>query len=229
VLVESAPELVLFDVNETLSDLAPMREAFESVGLAAEQVEPWFAGVLRDGFALTAAGQNPRFSELAAELLKVRLAGQDTGAAAQGALDGAVDRVMAAFTALQVHDDVAEGIRTLRESGVRVVTLSNGSASVAQGLLERAGVRDLVEQTLSVEDAPAWKPSAAVYEFALERCAVPAERTALVAVHPWDVDGACRAGLTGVWLNRTGARYPSYFTAPDVTVPDLRELPAAWA
>ena len=50
-----APTLGLFDLNETLSDLGPLRRRFEEVGAAGELLEVWFASTLRDGFALTAA------------------------------------------------------------------------------------------------------------------------------------------------------------------------------
>jgi len=46
----------------------------------------------------------------------------------------------------------------------------------------------------------------------------------LVAVHPWDIDGAARAGLGTAWINRTGGRYPAYFAAPDLSVASLPEL-----
>jgi len=35
----------------------------------------------------------------------------------------------------------------------------------------------------------------------------------LVGVYPWDLDGAARAGLASVWINRTGGPYPEYFEA----------------
>src|SRR5436309_254422 len=50
------PTLVLFDVNETLSDLEPIRPRFEEVGAPGDLLEVWFASTLRDGLALTAAG-----------------------------------------------------------------------------------------------------------------------------------------------------------------------------
>jgi 2-haloacid dehalogenase len=50
------PRLALFDVNETLSDLEPLRTRFEGVGAPGELLEVWFASTPRDGFALTAAG-----------------------------------------------------------------------------------------------------------------------------------------------------------------------------
>ncbi len=32
----------------------------------------------------------------------------------------------------------------------------------------------------------------------------------LVAVHPWDIDGAARAGLATAWINRNGGVYPDF-------------------
>ncbi len=218
------PEVVVFDVNETLSDMSPLAESFERVGLDSGEVEPWFAGVLRDGFALTSVGVNPGFAEIASEALKVRLAAHD--AAAQD-VESAVSEVMATFGSLQVHPDVVGGIHALGELGVRLVTLSNGSTTVAESLLDRAGLSDEFERLMSVEDAPAWKPHPASYAHALSACGVAAGDAMLVAVHPWDVDGAARAGLRSGWLNRTGARYPSYFTAPDVEAADLVEFARA--
>ena len=106
-----------------------------------------------------------------------------------------------------------------------VVTLSNGSASVAEALLERDGLRDLVGQVLSVEGAGAWKPAAGAYQVALRACGLddPAD-AALVAVHPWDLHGAKRAGLRTIWVNRHGAAYPTHFARPDLTVRSFEHL-----
>jgi len=47
----------------------------------------------------------------------------------------------------------------------------------------------------------------------------------LVAVHPWDIDGAARAGLQTAWIDRSGtAPYPPYLTKSDVTVPGVDDL-----
>jgi 2-haloacid dehalogenase len=62
-----------------------------------------------------------------------------------------------------VHPDVPGGVRILREDGLRLVTLSNGSADVAGRLLTSAGLRGEFEQLLSVDDAEAWKPAEAAY------------------------------------------------------------------
>lgn len=215
-----APALIVFDVNETLSDMSPLAERFEMVGLPAHEREAWFAGLLRDGFALTSVGENPDFAQLAAESLRLRLRGR----CPEEDLDGRVYTVIKAFGQLGVHPDVVAGVRSLRSAGIRLVTLSNGSTSVAEGLLERAGITGEFERLMSVADGPAWKPAARSYGRALEVCEVRADQAMLVAVHPWDIDGAARAGLRTGWLRRGVAGYPSYFRAPELEVVDLQEL-----
>lgn len=213
------PSLVIFDVNETLSDLSSLAGAFADAGARPEVAAPWFAGLLRDGFALTVTGSNPEFADLAQQSLQGVLA-------AEGVADlaGAVGTVMGAFGRLPLHGDVVDGVRELAASGLRLVTLTNGAASTAQGLFERNGIEDCFERLLSVADAPAWKPARSAYEYALQECGVGAADALLVAVHPWDLHGAAAAGLSTAFVNRTGARYPEYFTRPDLEVGTLSEL-----
>ena len=101
------PDVVILDVNETLSDMSPLGDGFRRVGLDAGTVEAWFAGVLRDGFALAATRSNRRFADVAAEALRLRLAaaGADAAARADGAdgppdVEAAVAEVMDTFTSL---------------------------------------------------------------------------------------------------------------------------------
>ena len=46
----------------------------------------------------------------------------------------------------------------------------------------------------------------------------------LVAVHPWDIQGARSAGLSTAWINRSGARYPAYFGQPDFEATSVLDL-----
>jgi 2-haloacid dehalogenase len=214
------PTLLVFDVNETLSDMAPLSGRFEAVGAPEHLARLWFAELLRDGFALTVSGDIRSFAALGAEALRVRLRGQPL----DRPLDEAVDHVMQGFSELAVHPDVVEGVRALSDLGIRLVTLSNGSAGVADTLLQGAGVRDRFERLLTVEDAGVWKPALQAYAYALEECGVEPMDAMLVAVHPWDIDGARRAGMATAWINRSDGRYPSYFAAPDVEVGSLTQL-----
>src|SRR5215211_2590068 len=97
------PAVLVLDVNETLSDLEPMRERFEQVGLPRHALDAWFAATLRDGFALTAAGSYPAFRDVASGALQALLASHGVEKA------DAVNQVLAGFAELPPHPDVSPG------------------------------------------------------------------------------------------------------------------------
>jgi 2-haloacid dehalogenase len=218
--VEPRPSVIVFDVNETLSDMAPMASRFTEVGAPGLLATAWFATVLRDGFALTAAGGKEPFARLARGALDAVLAEASLNRPAPEA----ASHILAGFSDLSVHPDVPDGVRLLREGGLRLVTLSNGSADVAGKLLTTAGIRGEFEQLLSVEDAPAWKPAPAAYAYAARACSVTPAQMLLVAVHPWDIHGARQAGMVTGWITRGPAPYPGYFAAPDLRAQNLSAL-----
>lgn len=138
--------------------------------------------------------------------------------------EDAADHILAGFADLSVHPDVPDGVRILREHGLRLVTLTNGSAEVAHRLLIKAGIRDDFEHLLTVEDAGAWKPARPAYAYAARACSVGSGEMLLIAVHPWDIHGAQQAGLRTGWIHRQQTPYPGYFAAPDLRAPDLVAL-----
>ncbi|WP_037056492.1 haloacid dehalogenase type II [Pseudonocardia asaccharolytica] len=214
------PTVVVFDVNETLSDLAPLADRFTDVGAPAQLAPLWFTSVLREGLGLAACGDIQTFATIGREVGRVLLA----GVALDRDVDAAVDHLLAGFLALPVYPDVTEGVRALRAAGYRLVTLSNGAADVAERLLGRAGLRGEFEHLLSVEDAGVWKPARAPYAYAARVCGTEPADMVMVAVHPWDLHGAARAGLRTAWINRTGAPYPGHVQPPTHTVRVLPEL-----
>jgi len=219
------PSTIVFDVNETLSDMSPMEQRFVDVGAPAHLAKLWFANLLRDGFALTATGDKGTFAEIGAEALR----GLFTGMELNRHAEPAVQHVMAGLSALGLHPDVVAGVEALHAAGYRLATLTNGSTQVAEKLFTDAGIRDSFDLLLSVEDAAAWKPGKASYEYAASACGTRPEQLLLVAVHPWDIHGASRAGLATAWINRAGGQYPNYFQAPDHAVSALPELAPALA
>lgn len=219
-VLENMPSVIVFDVNETLSDMSPMKDRFEEIGAPAYLTQVWFSSLLRDGFAVAASAGNATFAVIGASILREVLRGVPLNMA----LEDAVRHVMGGMAQLNLHPDIARGISSLKRLGFRLVTLSNGAVQVAETLLTKAEIRVHFDALLSVEDAPAWKPARAAYDYAAHFCGVQPADMMLVAVHPWDIHGAGQAGLRTAWLNRNGAVYPSYLVAPDFTSDSLSEL-----
>jgi hypothetical protein len=74
---------------------------------------------------------HPPFAGLATEGLHLGLGGLEL----DRPVEEAVANIMDGFAELHVHPDVPDGLSALAELGIRPVTLSNGSASIAQRLL----------------------------------------------------------------------------------------------
>jgi 2-haloacid dehalogenase len=208
-------DVLLLDVNETLTDLEPLRDGFAQAGLPRESLDVWFAATLRDGFALTAAGTFAEFRTVGADALANLLGRRD---------EEVIDEVLAGFTRLPLHPDVRPGLELIRDAGVRIVTLANGRAAMSEQAFTDGGIIDLLEHRLDVSVPRKWKPHPDAYRYAAEVCGVPVERMGLAAAHPWDVDGAQRAGLHGYHVNRRGTPYPKAFLLPEHTVAGFEEL-----
>ncbi|SDY32379.1 2-haloacid dehalogenase [Modestobacter sp. DSM 44400] len=201
------PEVVAFDVDETLLDVAPVRAALIELGQPGDLLPAVFARTLLTGFVAATVGSWCPF-RAAFEASVAQLTELPTAACTQ---------VADAFMELSPHPDVEPALRRLAEAGVRAVTLSHGSPGVAEAALSRGGVATLVERTLTSESIQAWKPNREAYLWAAGVCDVAPDRMALVAAHSWDVLGAQRAGLTaGFTSNRAERVYAAVFDPPHV-------------
>ena len=210
--MDRRPMVVIFDVIETLVSLASVEARLSEVGFGGEALRLWFPALLRDGFALAASGTHKPFPAVAERSLRVvaRQAGVDLDV-------DAVRHVLDGFTELAPHPDAEPALQRLRSEGVRVMTLSNGGADTTRSLLERAGLLEMIELTVSVDQAGFWKPRPEPYLLACRTARVDPGAAALVAVHAWDVHGAARAGLLTGWCARLEGTFdPGVFDPPTV-------------
>ena len=214
----NAPAAVVFDIFGTLFSLEPVGERLERAGLPRSSLDLLFARTLRDAFALEVAGDFHRFREVMAGTLQVLFATSGRQPDRE-----AIDRTLDAFSELPPFPDVRPAFELLRERGIHVVTLGNGSAATVRGLLERSGLAPLVQAVLSIEDAKHWKPQAAAYQHAEQKLGFRADQLALVAAHAWDVQGAKRAGWRAAWVSRLEKQFHPAMQAGDVTGSTVEE------
>ncbi len=204
------PEVVAFDVVETLFSLESLRPRLVEVGLAAHDLETWFAQMLRDAFALGATGKYLPFRDVAGSALDVLLPGTPDNRSDK------TDHMLDGFVELDAEADVAPAMTLLRDRGIPIIALTNGSEAVTRTLLERAGLTRFVSKVISVDDIGYWKPHRDVYQHCAKVAEVAPDRLGLIAAHGWDIHGANRAGLVTGFVGRDGARFPVAMDRPDV-------------
>ncbi len=210
------PEVVLFDLFETCLALEGLRPRFTALGRPGTDLELFFARLLHQGMAMTLAGEAPPFRTVATDMLR-RTSGRDL-------TDDQVTSVLEGFRELPVHDDVRRAFTLLRDAGVPAYGFTHGSAATASAALENGGVRDLLVDVFSCEEIASFKPPRRVYDFAVERTGGESARTALVAVHSWDVHGAMSAGLLGGFCQRLEGRVPDAVLRPHVVADTLDDV-----
>ena len=210
------PKVIAFDVIETMFPLEPVRQRLIDAGQPGHVLDVWFARLLRDAFALVASGSYRPFGDIAASALS-----STVGSSMD---DDGVREVLGGFAELDPHPDVVPAVRKARDAGVRMVTLTNGSAENTAKLVRRAGIEADIERVLSVDDVQRWKPAPDIYLHAATSTGVRPEEVALVAAHAWDTHGAHEAGLTTGWVARLENQYPAVFAPPDVTGDDLGDV-----
>ena len=212
------PEVVAFDVIETLASIEPLRARLTEIGQPPGLLEAWYTRTLRDGMALSATGDYAAFTDVAAAALR--------GLTHYTVSDEQVAEVMPGWDELPAFPDVLPAVRRLTEAGLRVACLTNGSAAAGSALANRAGFGGLVDRVISAEEVYRWKPAGVVYLYAASVMNVPADRMALVTAHDWDCHGGKRAGLTTGWVSRKAGGFGAPFAPPDVVGEDLTEVAA---
>lgn len=89
-----------------------------------------------------------------------------------------------------------------------------------------AGILDLIDAIISVEEVGVYKPHPAVYQRAVDRLGVGKERIAFQSSNAWDAVAAAHFGFPVVWCNRYGQKPERLPAQPDLEVTSLAELPA---
>jgi 2-haloacid dehalogenase len=212
--------LCVFDVNETLLDLAGLDDLFASVTGHAEARREWFALMIHNALTLTAAGAYRPFGEIGAACLPPIAARYGRTATSDDQRELGVR-----MRDLRAHPDAADALRRLRDAGHRVVTLTNSIEEVAEDQLRHSGLRDLVETAYSADRVGRLKPAPEPYRLVLENEGVAPSDAVLVAAHDWDVAGAHRAGLRTAFVSRDGGIPLPAGDAPTVSV----SRPRSWA
>lgn len=214
--MDARPQLVLFDVFETLLALEPLRQRFVHIGRPPHELELFFARTLRDGMALTLAGDAPPFAEVARAALRTTSGHTLEDAALSYVLDG--------FAELPAQPDAEPAIRRLIDAGVPAYAFTHGGVRTATAALQRAELTGLLRGVLSAESLRSFKPPARVYRWAAAQVGLPPECTALVAVHSWDVHGAVRAGLLAGFATRLEGAVPVTVDVPHAVGERLDEV-----
>jgi putative hydrolase of the HAD superfamily len=219
------PSLVLFDLDDTLCDYAGAR-----------------AGRLRTAFG-TALAHAPNGAEVdldrvITESLAIHPHGSDHFGellARYGVADPAVIQDARTwyhtnrFLGLALFADAVEMLRAIRVAlpGRRIGLITNGPAEVQRDKIALLDLARYVDFALISGEFGIAKPDPAIFAEGLRLGRATVEETVFVGDSPeFDVLGARAAGLSAIWMNRTGLPWPGAPPPPSEvrSIADIRVL-----
>jgi 2-haloacid dehalogenase len=223
-VVQTSEEVMMrrvqvFDVNETLLDLAAMDPHFQRIFGDAGVRVAWFNQMIQSALVATVTGAYRPFGDHAMAALE--MTAEQAGVALGG---DNKEAVAAQLRQLPAHPEVADGLQRLRDAGLRLAALTNSTEQVARAQLEHAGLLDAFDLVLSADTVRRLKPAPEPYRMAAERLGVTVGEVRLIAAHAWDVAGAARAGCATAFVARPGKVLDPLVERPEIIGADLAQV-----
>ncbi len=152
--------------------------------------------------------------------------GLDWAMEAQGLSDDATRaRLLELYWELAAYPEVPAMLQALKADGLATAILSNGSPEMLDGAVSSAGIGDVLDAVLSVEDVGVFKPDARVYDLVGRHFGCTARDVLFVSSNGWDAAGAAGYGFQTVWVNRGGEPMDRLYASPDHVLSDLTTIP----
>ena len=129
-----------------------------------------------------------------------------------------------AYLDLSPYADVADTLRQLKDLGLPMAILSNGSAFTIDRVVKNSGLQTYFSHLLSVESVAAFKPDPRVYTLACQALGLSPDHILFVSSNAWDASGARYFGFEVCWVNRQGKTFDELSTLPSHVVSSLDEV-----
>ncbi|MDH3376427.1 MAG: haloacid dehalogenase type II [Gammaproteobacteria bacterium] len=212
----------VFDAYGTLFDVHSAVGRFrQRLGDRADQVSAlWRTKQLEYTWLRSLMGRHEDFWQVTGDALDYALDSND--------IEDAELRssLMDAYLELDCYPEVRTVLESLKEAGIKLAILSNGTPLMLQAAVSGAGLGDVLETILSVEDVGIYKPDPSVYQLAVDRLQMEESRISFQSSNSWDAVGAAAFGFRVAWVNRFKQRRERLPASPDAEISTLAELPA---
>ena len=210
----------VFDAYGTLFDVHSAVDRYKNrVGEQAQAIsELWRLKQLQYTWIRSLMGKHAPFWQLTGDAL-------DYAMETYGISDASLrDDLMSAYLELDAYPEVSDTLSRLKDAGMKLAILSNGSPEMLESGAVSAGIAGLLDANLSVEEVGIYKPDPRVYQLAVDRLGVTKQQISFQSSNAWDAVGAATFGFKVAWINRFAQRRERLTADPDVELKTLDEL-----
>jgi|GEM_PF-4591174 len=162
--MKNIPQLLIFDVNETLLDMEPLQNAINDALGFTSAFDIWFSELLKFSLVESAIGEYHDFGEIALRTLTMTAQKYSVAIEKED-----LQKILKITTMLKAFPEVKEMLYQLKNAGFVLVALTNGGQKTVEKQLKFAGIAAYFTSIYSVEQVRKFKPHPETYNFVLDR------------------------------------------------------------
>lgn len=205
---------VIFNPN---SVVGTVEKIFPGKGM--DFTKAWRAKQFEYGFLRSITNSHEDFFKVTADALAYTLESMKLEATPEQKQE-----LLNAYLTLTPWPDAEEGLKKLKASGIRIITIANLSHEMLHANARNAGIEDLFDELLSTEVNHTYKPDPKAYELGLQKLGLNKDEVVFAAFGGWDAYGAKRFGFPTYWVNRFNLPAEKIGNPPDGTSADFQGL-----
>lgn len=128
------------------------------------------------------------------------------------------------YKKLNPYPELKDCLKSLKSKKLKICILSNGSPDLLKQLISNAGVQELFDDLISVEDVKIFKPDPQVYELVTKKYKCKPEEVCFMSSNTWDIVGGGLFGYQTVWVDRFNKKFDKLDYKPNMQIKNLSEL-----
>ena len=128
------------------------------------------------------------------------------------------------YKKLNPYPELKDCLKSLKSKKLKICILSNGSPDLLKQLISNAGVQELFDDLISVEDVKIFKPDPQVYELVTKKYICKPEEVCFMSSNTWDIVGGGLFGYQTVWVDRFNKKFDKLDYKPNMQIKNLSEL-----
>jgi len=183
---------VIFDPNSVVGEV---EKVFPGKGM--DFTKAWRAKQFEYGFLRSITKNHEDFFKVTEDALLYTIANMKLEAT-----EAQKKQLLNAYLLLKPWPDSVEGLKKLKASGVKIITIANFSKMMLKSNADNAGIANLFDGLLSTEINSTYKPDPEAYELGIRHLGLKKEDIVFAAFGGWDAYGAKSFGYPTYWVNR---------------------------
>ena len=234
-VLRALPRALLVDLDDTIIDGSAVEDCWEvACRCCPPEVKPAVVAEiarLRDWYWSDPVRHREGRLDLSAA--RRRIAGMALDNVGCHTPPGLADRIAELYDQCReertsVFPGAVDVLNWLRQRGCRLALVTNGAAAMQRQKIERFQLEPLFDAILVEGELGFGKPDERIYHLALNQLAVTARDSWMIGDNlEWDVEQPQKLGITGIWVDRTGAGVPaSRKVQPDLILKGFADLRA---